>query len=108
VQSTNETGIRYKNERKSRSYSAVTRPSVPPRSFSPAIFAAWMVGFLPLESAPIWIPAAQIHYGATPVAVGIVASMPLVMAALARASDRAGLGWPCGTKFEAELRACEG
>lgn len=57
-------------------------PYVPSWNFSPAIFAAWLVGFLPLESAPIWIPAAQIHYGVSPVAVGIVASMQFVVAAL--------------------------
>ncbi len=57
-------------------------PSIPAWNFSPAILAIWLVGFMPLESAPIWIPAAQIHYGVGPVAVGIVASMQFVMAAL--------------------------
>ena len=56
--------------------------AVPAWNFSPAIAAAWLVGFLPLESSPIWIPAAQIHYGVSPVAVGIVASVQSVVAAL--------------------------
>jgi len=56
--------------------------AVPSWNFSPAIFAAWLVGFLPLESSAIWIPAAQIHYGVSPVAVGIVASLQSITAAL--------------------------
>jgi hypothetical protein len=59
-------------------------PSAAPTwNFSPAILAAWLAGFLPLESAPIWIPAAQIHYGVGAVATGIVGSMQFVVAALA-------------------------
>jgi hypothetical protein len=57
-------------------------PSVPSWNFSPAIFAAWLIGFLPLETSAIWIPAAQIHYGVSPVAVGIVASLESITAAL--------------------------
>ncbi len=58
--------------------------SAPPAwNFSPAILSAWLVGFLPLESAPIWIPAAQIHYGVSQVATGIVGSLQFVVAALA-------------------------
>jgi len=56
-------------------------PSVPSWNFSPAIFAAWLIGFLPLETSAIWIPAAQIHYGVSPVAVGIVASLQSITAA---------------------------
>jgi predicted MFS family arabinose efflux permease len=47
-----------------------------------AIFAAWLIGFLPLETSAIWIPAAQIHYAVSPVAVGIVASLQSITAAL--------------------------
>jgi len=63
---------------------AMTYPSsaVPLWNFSAAIFAAWLVGFLPLETSAIWIPAAQIHYGVSPVAVGIVASLQSITAAL--------------------------
>jgi predicted MFS family arabinose efflux permease len=57
-------------------------PSVPSWKFTPAIFAAWLIGFLPLETSAIWIPAAQIHYGVSPVAVGILASVQSVTAAL--------------------------
>jgi len=56
--------------------------AVPQWNFSAAIAAAWLVGFLPLESSPIWIPAAQIHYGVSPVAVGIVASAQSIAAAI--------------------------
>ncbi len=65
--------------------STMPRPpsAVPSWNFSAAILAAWLVGFLPLESAPIWIPAAQIHYGVGPVTTGIVGSMQFVVAALA-------------------------
>jgi len=56
--------------------------SVPSWNFSAAIFAAWLIGFLPLETSAIWIPAAQIHYGVSPVAVGIVASLQSIVAAL--------------------------
>ncbi len=64
--------------------SAMPTPSsaVPSWKFSAAIAAAWLVGFLPLESSPIWIPAAQIHYGVSPVAVGIVASVQSIVASL--------------------------
>jgi predicted MFS family arabinose efflux permease len=55
---------------------------VPAWKFSASIAAAWLVGFLPLESSPIWIPAAQIHYGVGPVAVGIVASVQSIVASL--------------------------
>jgi hypothetical protein len=55
---------------------------VPSWNFSPAIFAAWLIGFLPLETSAIWIPAAQIHYNVSPVAVGIVASVQSITAAL--------------------------
>jgi MFS family permease len=57
-------------------------PAVPAWKFSVAIAAAWLVGFLPLESSPIWIPAAQIHYDVSPVAVGIIASVQSIVAAL--------------------------
>jgi predicted MFS family arabinose efflux permease len=57
-------------------------PAVPAWKFSAAIAAAWLVGFLPLESSPIWIPAAQIHYGVSPVAVGLVASVQSIVASL--------------------------
>jgi predicted MFS family arabinose efflux permease len=56
--------------------------ALPSWNFSPAIFAAWLVGFLPLESSAIWIPAAQIHYNVSPVAVGVVASLQSITAAL--------------------------
>jgi hypothetical protein len=64
--------------------SAMPAPSatVPQWNFSPAIFAAWLIGFLPLETSAIWIPAAQIHYGVSPVAVGVVASLQSITAAL--------------------------
>jgi predicted MFS family arabinose efflux permease len=42
--------------------------------FSFAILAVWLVAFLPMESGPIWIPAARIHFGVSAVAMGIVAS----------------------------------
>jgi len=56
--------------------------SVPSWNFSAAIFAAWLIGFLPLETSAIWIPAAQIHYNVSPVAVGIVASLQSITAAV--------------------------
>jgi hypothetical protein len=56
--------------------------ALPSWNFSLAIFAAWLVGFLPLESSAIWIPAAQIHYAVSPVAVGIIASLQSITAAL--------------------------
>jgi len=56
--------------------------AAPSWNFSPAIFAAWLVGFLPLETSAVWIPAAQIHYNVSPVAVGIVASLQSITAAL--------------------------
>ncbi len=60
------------------------QPIAPPSwPFSPAILAIWLVGFLPLESAPIWIPAAQLHYHVSRVAMGELASMQFVAAAIA-------------------------
>lgn len=43
--------------------------------FSVAILAVWLVAFLPMESGPIWIPAARMHFGVSGVAMGIVASL---------------------------------
>ncbi len=54
----------------------------PSWKFSPSILAVWLVGFLPLEAAPIWIPAAQIHYAVSPVSVGMVASLQFMVAAI--------------------------
>jgi predicted MFS family arabinose efflux permease len=43
--------------------------------FSLGILAVWLVAFLPMESGPIWIPAARIHFGVSPLTMGIVASL---------------------------------
>jgi predicted MFS family arabinose efflux permease len=61
----------------------VAQTGLPTWKFSPAIFAVWLAGFLPLEAAPIWIPTAQIHYGVSTVAVGIVSSVQFIVAAIA-------------------------
>lgn len=64
---------------------ATVEPSarLPVWKFSPGIFAAWLAGFVPLEAAPIWVPTAQIHYGVSTVAVGVVSSMQFLVAAVA-------------------------
>ncbi len=49
--------------------------------FSAAILAVWLVAFLPMESGPIWIPAARMHFGVSGVAMGIVASLQFVVSA---------------------------
>ena len=55
---------------------------VPPKwNFSFAIMAIWLVGFLPLETAPVWIPAAQVHYRVSAVAMGELASLQFLAAA---------------------------
>ena len=54
-----------------------------PIKFSVTLLLAWAGGFVPLESGPIWIPAAHMHFGISLVAIGIVASMQFVMSALA-------------------------
>jgi predicted MFS family arabinose efflux permease len=43
--------------------------------FSLGILAVWLVAFLPMESGPIWIPAARLHFGVSAVDMGIVASL---------------------------------
>lgn len=43
--------------------------------FSVAILAVWLVAFLPMESGPIWIPAARMHFSVSAVAMGFVASL---------------------------------
>ena len=53
-----------------------------PIKFSVTLLLAWAGGFVPLESGPIWIPAAHMHFGISLVAIGIVASMQFVMSAL--------------------------
>ena len=42
--------------------------------FSASLMLAWIGGFIPLESGPIWIPAARMHFGVTGVVIGLVAS----------------------------------
>jgi len=49
--------------------------------FSVAILAVWLVAFLPMESGPIWIPAARIHFGVSGVAMGFVASLQFAISA---------------------------
>jgi predicted MFS family arabinose efflux permease len=52
--------------------------------FSFGILAVWLVAFLPMESGPIWIPAARMHFGVSAVTMGIVASVQFgVSAAMA-------------------------
>ncbi len=46
-----------------------------------APIACFACGFMPLESGAIWIPAATAHYAASPVALGMVASMQFLCAA---------------------------
>ncbi len=53
-----------------------------PIKFSITLLLAWVSGFIPLESGPIWIPAAHMHFGVSQVTIGIVASMQFVMSAL--------------------------
>jgi MFS family permease len=56
---------------------------LPPKwNFSLAIMAIWLVGFLPLETAPVWIPAAQIHYHVSAVTMGELASAQFLAAAI--------------------------
>ncbi len=50
--------------------------------FSASLMLAWIGGFIPLESGPIWIPAARMHFGVTGVVIGLVASMQFIMSAL--------------------------
>ncbi len=50
--------------------------------FSLAILAVWLVAFLPMESGPIWIPAARIHFAVGAVAMGIVASCQFATSAI--------------------------
>jgi hypothetical protein len=49
--------------------------------FSLGILAVWLVAFLPMESGPIWIPAARLHFGASAIAMGIVASVQFAVSA---------------------------
>jgi len=49
--------------------------------FSLAILAVWLVAFLPMESGPIWIPAARMHFGVSAVEMGIVASLQFAVSA---------------------------
>jgi predicted MFS family arabinose efflux permease len=49
--------------------------------FSLTILAVWLVAFLPMESGPIWIPAARMHFGVSAVAMGIVASLQFTISA---------------------------
>ncbi len=49
--------------------------------FSAAILAVWLVAFLPMESGPIWIPAARLHFGVSGVAMGIAASLQFLISA---------------------------
>jgi predicted MFS family arabinose efflux permease len=49
--------------------------------FGLAILAVWLVAFLPMESGPIWIPAARMHFGVSAVAMGIVASCQFAVSA---------------------------
>jgi MFS family permease len=49
--------------------------------FSAAILAVWLVAFLPMESGPIWIPAARMHFGVGGVTMGMVASLQFAVSA---------------------------
>jgi MFS family permease len=50
--------------------------------FSLGILAVWLVAFLPMESGPIWIPAARMHFGVSAVAMGFVASAQFGVSAI--------------------------
>ena len=54
----------------------------PAVTFNPALLAAWISGFMPLESGPIWIPAAASHYHVSGVAIGMVATMQFAVSAV--------------------------
>jgi predicted MFS family arabinose efflux permease len=41
----------------------------------------WLAGFLPMESGPIWIPAARIHFGIDGVTMGLIASAQFAISA---------------------------
>jgi predicted MFS family arabinose efflux permease len=49
--------------------------------FSASILAVWLIAFLPMESGPIWIPAARSHFGMSGVAMGFVASLQFAISA---------------------------
>ena len=51
--------------------------------FGAALLFAWIGGFLPLESGPIWIPATVARYHQSTVAVGGIASLQLLLSATA-------------------------
>lgn len=50
--------------------------------FSPTLALAWVSGFLPLESGPIWIPASGAHYGISALGVGGLASLQFLVSAV--------------------------
>jgi hypothetical protein len=73
--------------------------------FGVAILAVWLVAFLPMESGPIWIPAARMHFGVSAVAMGFVASTQFgVSAAMAMFIAPRLTRW----KFRAPLLAATG
>jgi hypothetical protein len=59
----------------------MTADAVPKVKFSAAIIAVWLAAFLPMESGPIWIPTAQIHFGLDGVTMSIVASVQFFVSA---------------------------
>ncbi len=50
--------------------------------FSAAILFGWVLGWLPIESGPIWIPEIVRTYGASGVTAGMIASGQMLLAAV--------------------------
>jgi len=77
-----------------------------PVNFNAAIVVVWLAAFLPMETGPIWIPTAQIHFAVDGVTMGVVASIQFLVSAtmamfiaprLARQPLKPILLWALGT-----------